>query len=109
MVEAIDDHRCRLFTGAHSNNPTGLIERLLPYVERGAVRIVAETTPAGYASLVARLPVIAGAFTVLRVEELDEHETVQLCTDVLESRTIAAAPSTRFARPDTTVITLSRV
>ena len=74
-----------LFTGAHSTNPTGLIDRLLPYVQRGAVRIVAETTPAGYAALVSKLPAVASAFLPLRIGELDERETVQLCQEILES------------------------
>ena len=72
-----------LFAGAYRENPSGLIDRLLPHLERGSLRIIGEVTPDSYELLIARRPAVRSALQPLRLRPLDEEETVELSRDVL--------------------------
>jgi len=72
-----------LFAGAYRENPTGLIDRLLPHLERGSLRIIAEATPDSYELLIARRPALRTTLQALRLRPLDEEGTVELSRDVL--------------------------
>ena len=72
-----------LFAGAYRENPTGLIDRLLPHLERGSLRVIAEATPDAYELLLAKRPSLRSALQPLRLRPLDEDETIRLGRDVL--------------------------
>ena len=72
-----------LFAGAYRENPTGLIDRLLPHLERGSLRVIAEATPDAYELLLAKRPSLRSALQPLRLRPLDEDETIRLSRDVL--------------------------
>jgi ATP-dependent Clp protease ATP-binding subunit ClpC len=73
-----------LYAGQHSRSPHGLLDALLPHVESGALRIVAEVTPAAWEQLVAERPRVAGAFARLRVPPATEAEAIDIAVDALE-------------------------
>jgi ATP-dependent Clp protease ATP-binding subunit ClpC len=75
-----------LWAGTYSNHPTGLLDALLPHVESGTIRMVAEATPASYELLAAKRPRIQSAFRALRLRPLAEEETVQVLEHALASR-----------------------
>jgi ATP-dependent Clp protease ATP-binding subunit ClpC len=73
-----------LWAGVYMNHPTGLLDLLLPHVEAGTIRIVAEITPASYELLVANRPRAQSAFRALRIRSLTEAETVSVLRHALE-------------------------
>src|SRR5262245_34822988 len=72
-----------LHTGTHSRSPQGLVDALLRPIESGEVTIIAETTPAGLAVLLAERPALAKAFEVVQVRPLDETESVLVAEHAL--------------------------
>jgi ATP-dependent Clp protease ATP-binding subunit ClpC len=74
-----------LWAGTYANHPTGLLDTLLPHVESGTVRIVAEITPASYELLIAKRPRVQSAFRALRLRPLTETETVAVLEHALAS------------------------
>ena len=67
-----------LYAGVYTGHPTGLLDALLPHVEAGAIRLVAEVSPPNYELLLGRRPRVAGAFDTLRVPPMSRDETVRL-------------------------------
>jgi hypothetical protein len=61
-----------LYAGQHSRSPTGMLDAMLPYIERRDMTVVGEIDPPGYERLLAERPRVAGAFEVVRVRPLDE-------------------------------------
>ncbi len=58
----VPDFHDLLHKGAHSNDPRGILDLLLPAVERGELLLVGEITPQQYARLVLARPAIARLF-----------------------------------------------
>ena len=75
-----------LYAGQHSRSPTGMLDAMLPHVERRELTVVGEIDPAGYEKLLAERPRIAGAFEVIRVRPLDEQSTVAAAAQLLDGR-----------------------
>jgi ATP-dependent Clp protease ATP-binding subunit ClpC len=73
-----------LYAGQHARSTTGLLDHLLPHVEAGHVRIVAEVSPSAFESLIAQRPRTASAFTPVRVRPVSEPETVAIAHHALE-------------------------
>jgi ATP-dependent Clp protease ATP-binding subunit ClpC len=93
VVESLKQHRAvwhfpafheALYAGQHSRSPQGLLDALLPPIEAGEITLIAETTPAGLATLLAERPAFGSAFEVIRVRPLDEGESVQVAQHALE-------------------------
>jgi ATP-dependent Clp protease ATP-binding subunit ClpC len=74
-----------LFAGSYANHPTGMLDVLLPHLESGTIRMVAEITPANYELLVAKRPRVQSAMRALRVRPLSEPETVRVLSHCLAS------------------------
>jgi ATP-dependent Clp protease ATP-binding subunit ClpC len=79
------------FSGRHRYNLVSALDSLLPHIEAGEVKIVAEMTRSAYERLLQINPGIASSFTIVRLEALDDDETLALARQWLA----------RFA-PDTT-------
>jgi ATP-dependent Clp protease ATP-binding subunit ClpC len=73
-----------LYAGTYSNHPTGMLDVLLPHVEAGTIRIVAEITPQNYELVVAKRPRVQSALRALRLRPPSEAETVRMLTHALE-------------------------
>ena len=75
-----------LYAGQHSRSPTGMLDAMLPHVERRAMTIVGEIDPASYEKLISERPRIASAFEVIRIRPLDEPTTVAAAANLLGDR-----------------------
>jgi hypothetical protein len=76
-----------LYAGQHSRSPQGMLDAMLPHIERGGMTVVGEIDPAGYERLLAERPRVAGAFEIVRVRPLDEQTTVAAAEHMLGTRT----------------------
>jgi ATP-dependent Clp protease ATP-binding subunit ClpC len=72
-----------LFAGTYANHPTGMLDALLPHIEAGTIRIVAEITPRSYEMLVTKRPRVQSALRGLRLRPLSESETVRVLQHAL--------------------------
>jgi ATP-dependent Clp protease ATP-binding subunit ClpC len=75
-----------LYAGQHSRSPSGMLDAMLPHIERRALTVVGELDPTSYERLLAERPRIAGAFDVVRVRPLDEQSTVAAAEQTVEGR-----------------------
>jgi ATP-dependent Clp protease ATP-binding subunit ClpC len=75
-----------LYAGQHSRSPTGMLDAMLPHIERREMTVVGEIDPASYEKLLAERPRVAGAFEVIRVRPLDEQSTVAAARELLGER-----------------------
>jgi ATP-dependent Clp protease ATP-binding subunit ClpC len=94
VVENLKQHRAiwhfpafhnALHAGQHSRSPQGLLDALLPAIESGDITLIAETTPAGLAMLLAERPGLSGMFNVIQIRPLDETESLQVARHALEN------------------------
>lgn len=67
-----------LWAGRHTQSPVGILDMLIPYIERGEVRLVGETHDAAYENLVQSKPKLRTALDVCRVLPLGDEETLEL-------------------------------
>lgn len=82
-----------LYAGQHSRSPRGLLDALLPFLERRDIALVAEVTPESYVRLVAARPRIASVLETHRVQPTSQAETEAIAQHVLRTKwKTAAAP-----------------
>ena len=107
VVERLKQHRAvwhfpafheALHTGTHSRSPQGLLDALLRPIESGEVTLIAETTSAGLALLLAERPALAKAFEVVHVRPLDETESVRVAEHALEQSELEVTASEQTLR-----------
>jgi ATP-dependent Clp protease ATP-binding subunit ClpC len=67
-----------LWAGRHNQSPVGILEMLLPYIERGEVRLIGETHDAAYENLIQLKPKLRTALETCRVLPLGDAETLEL-------------------------------
>ena len=65
-------------TGTYRQHPVGLLDLLLPHIENGTVKILGETTHAGWEQLTRQRPRVTGALLVHRLDPLDEEDSLEL-------------------------------
>ena len=75
-----------LYAGQHSRSPMGMLDAMLPHIERGELTVVGEIDPSALERLLAERPRIAGAFEIVRVRPLDEETTVAAAEHMLGGR-----------------------
>ena len=73
-----------LYAGTYSQHPTGMLDLLLPHIESGAIRLVAEITPQNYELLAAKRPRVQSALRGLRLRPPTEAETVEILAHALD-------------------------
>jgi ATP-dependent Clp protease ATP-binding subunit ClpC len=86
-----------LYAGQHSRSPRGLLDALLPYVERRNLAVIGEVTPESYARLAAARPRVSSVFEVLRVHPADQAEAEAIARHVLRSKWNTSASSATLA------------
>jgi ATP-dependent Clp protease ATP-binding subunit ClpC len=86
-----------LYAGQHARSPRGLLDALLPYIERRVLAIIGEATPESYARVVAARPRVASVFEVLRVHPADRAETQAVTEHVLRSKWNMTASAETFS------------
>ena len=67
-----------LRAGAHKDNPSGVLDRILPHLEAGEIRVIAEMTPEAYERLLQAKPQLRSALVALALPPADEAETLEL-------------------------------
>jgi ATP-dependent Clp protease ATP-binding subunit ClpC len=67
-----------LWAGRHNQSPVGILEMLLPYIERGELRLIGETHDAAYENLLQLKPKLRTALETCRVLSLGDDETLEL-------------------------------
>ncbi|HET9324426.1 MAG TPA: AAA family ATPase, partial [Gaiellaceae bacterium] len=75
-----------LYAGQHSRSPMGMLDAMLPPIERGELTVVGEIDPAGLERLLAERPRVSGAFEIVRVRPLDEQSTVAAAEETVGGR-----------------------
>ncbi len=83
-----------LYAGQHARSPMGMLDALLPLVDRGEITIVGEILPAGLERLLAERPRVAGAFEIVRVRPLDEETTIAVAEHKLTDEKVTASMAT---------------
>jgi ATP-dependent Clp protease ATP-binding subunit ClpC len=75
-----------LWAGRHLQNPTGLLESLLPLMERGRLKILGETTPTAYETLLRQLPKLRTIIDTFVIRPLGEEQSIKIAQQWLELR-----------------------
>ncbi|HET8652350.1 MAG TPA: AAA family ATPase [Gaiellaceae bacterium] len=75
-----------LYSGQHSRSPMGMLDAMLPHIERRELTVVGEIDPPAFERLLAERPRVAGAFEIVRVRPLDEGTTVAVAEHMLAGR-----------------------
>ncbi len=66
----IPDFHLLSWTGRHHQSPVGVLDYLLPYIERGELRILGETTTGAFEQLAKSHPRCMAALQAIRIEPL---------------------------------------
>lgn len=66
------------YAGVTVQDPSSVLDLVLPWLERNAVRVIGETRPQPLERLLLRSPRVRTALSVLRVEALDDDVTLRL-------------------------------
>ena len=65
-----------LFAGWHRDNPRGVLDMLIPYLENGALTVIGETEPEAYERLIQRKPQVRAVLQRIQLDPLDSEETM---------------------------------
>ena len=84
IVMVLPDLEEALTAGGYEQDPKGLLDRLLPAVERGDIVLLTEAQPAAWANLVQARPRLRALLRVVRLEPLDRPTTLGLARSQLE-------------------------
>ncbi len=82
-----------LWAGRHRFSPIGLLDLLLPAIEKGEIVVAGETDPAAYERLLLAQPRLRGILEAVVFEPLPEGETLDLARRWLAARGGEAAPA----------------
>ncbi|HEV2761396.1 MAG TPA: AAA family ATPase [Pyrinomonadaceae bacterium] len=75
-----------MWAGRHENNPTSVLDQLLPQIEGGRLRVVGETSVSAYEKLLQLKPQLRNALDTFLVEPLSDDETLKLARAWAERR-----------------------
>jgi ATP-dependent Clp protease ATP-binding subunit ClpC len=80
-----------LHAGRTIQSPQSLLDNLYPFIERGTLRLLGETTPAAYEKVLQQRPRLRSAVEVVRVDPLDANESRALTGEWARSVNVAPA------------------
>ncbi|NTV83055.1 MAG: ATP-dependent Clp protease ATP-binding subunit, partial [Bacteroidales bacterium] len=69
------------YAGKHQYNPVGILERILPEIERGSILIIGETTPEAFEQLIRQNKRLGILLEKIRLQPLDDARTLEIATD----------------------------
>ncbi|HEY0079185.1 MAG TPA: AAA family ATPase, partial [Pyrinomonadaceae bacterium] len=67
-----------MWAGRHENNPTSVLDQLLPQIESGQLKVVGETSSVAYEKLSQLKPQLRNALETFYVHPLGDEETLKL-------------------------------
>lgn len=70
-----------LETGSWSGNPRGLLDLLLPHLERASVQMLGESTPAAWARVLTQRPRAEALIPAIRVDSASDDAALELALD----------------------------
>ncbi len=70
-----------VWAGRHIQSPVGVLEKVLPFLESGSVRIIGETTPGGWDVAVQAVPRLRTAIDAVRISPLDRDTTIEIAVE----------------------------
>ena len=73
-----------LWAGAHSRNPRGLLDTLLPFVDAREIVVVGELEPGAYDLIVQQRPRVTESFEAVRLPALTPEEELEVARDWVE-------------------------
>ena len=74
------------WAGAYREDPTSVLDRILPPIANGEVAVIGEVSAAAYTRLVERNRRVRSAFFTVRVEGMDEEDALELARKWMEGR-----------------------
>lgn len=80
-----------LYAGRHSQSPTGLLDHLIPHLQAGELRLLAETSPSGLEAIVAQRPHVGTIFHAVRVRPLGESDSIAVARHALRTHRLGVA------------------
>jgi len=66
------------YAGRHRYSPSSVLDMVLPFIENGSLLVVGEIRPASYDRLLQSHPRLRALFDVLRIQPLDDQDTLAL-------------------------------
>jgi ATP-dependent Clp protease ATP-binding subunit ClpC len=94
-VWVVPDFHQLLWTGRYAQNPTGMLELLMPAIERGEMLVLGEVRPAALERVLQERPEVARVFEIVRLEPPREPELAML----LDAWAAAAAAQQHVEAP----------
>ena len=82
-----------LFAGRHRYSQTSVLDVILPYLQTGGIRIVAEVRPGALERLVQAKPGLKTALETLVLPRLSDHETLRLARQWVDHHTPEGGPA----------------
>ena len=80
-----------LWAGRHTQSPVGVLDMLLPYIERGEIKLIGETSAQAYEKLLILKPKLRTALETCRVEPLSDNETLELARQWVQRQSAKGA------------------
>jgi ATP-dependent Clp protease ATP-binding subunit ClpC len=74
------------YSGRTLQNPSGLLDQLFPYLERGSLRLVGETSPMAWEKVLQQRPRLRGLVEPVRVDPLDATAAAAITTEWAAAR-----------------------
>ncbi len=78
VIWVVPDFHDLLWTGQHRYSQTGILDFVLPYVERGQIILIGETQPSGYESLLQARRKLSTLFETCRISPLSYEEALEV-------------------------------
>ena len=86
VVWVLTDPQDAIGAGAWRGDPAGLLDRMLPYVQRGELQLIVEATPVAWATLQQLKPAVARALEQIKLEPLSDPETLAVAKGWLDAK-----------------------
>ena len=94
VVWVLTDPQDAIGAGAWRGDPSGLLDRMLPYVERGELQLIVEATPEAWATLEQLKPAVARVLERIRLEPLSDEETLAVARGWLQAKGVTMTDAT---------------
>ncbi len=78
VIWVVPDFHALLWAGQHQFSQTGILDFVLPYIERGQIILIGETQPSGYESLLQARRKLTLLFETCRISPLSYEEALEV-------------------------------
>ena len=76
------------FAGAYKQNPTSVLDMLLPEIESGAIAVIGEVSAQAYTRLIEQKRAVRSAFVSIRIEPMADEAALQLAREWARRRDV---------------------